>query len=365
MIYGIRVLVPFDDIETGVKHNIGEVCEIKSESRVHNIFRLGFGELVYTRHEPKGGKRVLIHHTELYKIGGIETAARQISRAFPEHDITFVVGRNADRQQVLELSKRHSVIIDDGVRTYEADVLLLMNYDSAEKIINRVVAPKVYQFVHADWQGLIDIGAFPGFSMKIHQRVNKVLAVSETSQKGLKTAFGIESTVVPNILGPLEKPPLVFLVLTRATSEKGIDKMLDMFDRFEAAGKSFVVFLCSPMEQAIPAIKDRVTRTSYVLTLPALPQSQALLRAADFLVQMSNNESYCYSVREALQMKVPCIVSDIPELRKLIRDGQNGYVIKNDLSNLDVDKIFNKKLKLKEYKEEIDPLWDKVLEGEL
>lgn len=365
MIYGIRVLLPFDDIETGVKHNIGEVCEIKSESRLRNIIKLGLGELLYTRHENKKGKSVLIHHTELYKIGGIETAARQISKAFPEHDITFIVGQKADPGQVMELSKRHNVILDDGVRKYAADVLILMNYDSAGKILNRVDAPKVYQFVHADWQGLKDIGAFPGFNLKIHPRVDKVLAVSETAQKGLKTAFGIDSTVVPNILCPLDKPQRVFLVLSRATNEKGIDKMLDMFDRFESAGKDFIVLLCAPLEQAGREIADRIKNSRYILNLPSLPSSQVLLRAADFLVQMSDNESYCYSVREALQTKVPCIVSDIPELAKLIRDGENGYVLKPDLSNLDIDKIFNKKLKLKAYDEKISPLWEKVLKGEL
>ena len=366
MTYGIKVLVPFDDIESGKRRNIGEIFETENESRARNIFRQKLGEFAYSKHDDKKGKKILIHHTELYRVGGIETATRQISKAFPTHDITYIVGKDADPVQVLELSKQHSVIIDNGVDKYDADVLLLMNYDSAQKIIDRVNAPKVYQFVHADWEHLLELGTFsPGFKLQIHKRVNKVLAVSKTAQKGLKNAFGIESDVVPNILNPLDGKRPIFLILSRATNEKGIDKMLEMFDRFEAAGKEFVVFLCSPINQSTKSIQERIKRNRRILLIPPSPYSQELLRSADFLVQLSHNESYCYSVREALQLKVPCIVSDIPELSKLIKDGVNGYVLKPDLSNLNIDDIFNKKLKLKEYKEEISQLWRKILEGEL
>lgn len=365
MIYKIRALLPFYDMKFGVNRKIGEIVEVDSEARVENILKQKLGELISVNHENKKGKRVLIHHTELYIIGGIETAARQISRAFPDYDITFVVGRNADPAQVLELSKRHNIIKDNGLDRYETDVLLLMNYDSAEKIINRVTAAKIYQFVHADWEQLLKLGTFRDFKLPIHSRVDKVLAVSETARKGLKNAFGIESEVVPNILNPIEEKRPIFLVLCRATNEKGIDKMLDMLDRFEQAGKDFVVFLCSPIIQAEKPIQDRIKANRHILLIPPSPYNQELLRSADFLVQLSHNESYCYSVREALQLKVPCIVSDIPELAKLIKDGENGYVLKRDLSNLDIDKIFNKKLTLKAYEEKISPLWEKVLEGEL
>lgn len=365
VVYGIRTLLPFYDMKAGKDRRIGEIVEIDSESRLEKILKQRLGQLIFTRHEGKKGKRVLVHHTELYKVGGIETAAKQISRAFPNHDITFIVGHHADSAQVLELSKRHSVIFDDEVSNYEADVLILMNYDSAQKVINRVKAPKVYQFVHADWVELLKLGTFRNFRLQIHPRVDKVLAVSETAQKGLKDAFGIESEVVPNILNPIEEKRLIFLFLSRATKEKGIDKMLDMFDRFDAAGKEYVAFMCSPINQAEKPIQDRILANRHIFVLPPTPYALELIRSADFLVQLSHDESYCYSVREALQLQTPCIVSDIPELAKLIKDGKNGYVLKDDLSNLDVDAIFNKKLKLNPYAEEISPLWEKVLGGEL
>lgn len=364
MIYGIKVLVPFDDIESGKRRNIGEIFETENGSRARNIFNRGLGELVFAKHNGKKGKRVLIHQTLLYRIGGIETANRQIARAFPDRDITFIFER-ADQTQLLEIAKTQNVILDDGKSRYEADVLIFSNYDSAPKIINRVKAGKVYQLIHADFKGLKAMPEWRHFKWSPNEKVDRVFACSETAKRGLKEALGVESTVLPNILNPAEEGRKVFLVLSRASREKGIERVLDMVDRFEAAGKDFVLFLCSTTETLPRQYQDRIKASRKILTIPPSPYSLELLRSADYLVQLSLNESYCYSVREALQQKVPCIVSDIPELSKLIKDGKNGYVLKDDLSNLNIDKIFNKKLKLEAYREEINPLWEKVLEGEL
>ena len=57
-------------------------------------------------------------------------------------------------------------------------------------------------------------------------------------------------------------------------------------------------------------------------------------------------------------------MSDIPELRKLIKNGKNGYIYKE---NMDIEKLFDKSLKakMKAYDEDIDPLWNEVMNGEL
>jgi glycosyltransferase involved in cell wall biosynthesis len=101
-----------------------------------------------------------------------------------------------------------------------------------------------------------------------------------------------------------------------------------------------------------------------VLTIKPCPYAKVLLSSADMLIQCSKNESYCYSVREALQAGTPCLVSDIPELRTLIEEGKNGYIYKEDM---DIEKLFDRGLKanMKAYDEKISPLWEKVLDGEL
>lgn len=364
-IYTIKAIAPFVDIKTGAKIHIGDKIKTESMGRVGNIVAQGLGELVEARHENKAGKSILIHQNLLYKIGGIETANRNIAKAFKDRDITFIF-RTADQPQLIEIAKTCNVILDDGKSKYKTDILILANYDSAPAIIDRVTANKVYQFIHADFAGLKEMPMWQTFKWTPHSRVNRVLAVSKTAQAGLKKVFGVESVVVPNILMPLEeKKRLVFVVLSRASAEKGIDRLLEMTQQFDLAQKDYVVILCSTVEQTQSQYKKIIETSNRILLIPPTPYSQELLRSADYLVQLSRNESYCYSVREALQMRVPVIASKIPEFQKLIKDGQNGYILEDDLSNLDVEKIFNKIPTPKPYQEKIDPIWDKVINGEL
>lgn len=358
--YIIKVKKDFTDIKTGATVRNSTLFETDDRARLMNILAQGLGELVGIEHG-KRGKRIMFHQTFCYKIGGIETANRHIARAFQNKNILFCF-TTPDFNQMLELGETCDVIVDDGVRSYQADVLILTNYDSAPRIINRVTARKIYQQIHADFDGLTQMPMWREFRWVPHNKINKVLAVSETAQKGLTKAFGVESELVPNILTPPDKKRLVFLVLSRASAEKGIERVVEMVRRMDAAGKDFVMYICSTKEQLKnPAI---LNHRRIVMVDPSL-YNDLLLDCADYLVQLSDNESYCYSVREALQRQVPVIASRIPEFEKLIKDGKNGYIVDKDLSNLDINKIFKHIPKPKPYAEEVPAIWDKVLKGEL
>lgn len=361
--YGIRVLKPFTDITTGKYLEYGDKIVTDSLGRVRNIIGRGLGELMYAHHN-KSGKKIMIHQKFCYMIGGIETAHQQIAKVFADHNITFIFGK-IDPTQFLELAETCDVIVDDGLSRYETDIFIMANYDSADAIISRVRADKIYQFIHADFKNLKAMPVWSGFEWRPHQRVNKVLAVSKTAQKGLKECFGVDSVIVPNVLAPIEQKRLVFVVLSRASAEKGIDRVLELVNRMNAAGKDFVVFLCSTIDQTPQPIRESILAQKKIVVVPPSPYSKELLRSADYLIQLSLNESYCYSVREALQMQVPVIVSKIPEFEKLVKNGKNGYILDDDLGNLDIDKIFNKVPKPKPYEEPIPEIWSKVLKGEL
>ncbi len=69
------------------------------------------------------------------------------------------------------------------------------------------------------------------------------------------------------------------------------------------------------------------------------------MKDADYIVQLSDNEGFCYAVYEALQIGKPCIVSRWDGVEKAIRDDENGYILDMDMSNLNndfVSKIYDK-----------------------
>lgn len=91
-----------------------------------------------------------------------------------------------------------------------------------------------------------------------------------------------------------------------------------------------------------------------------------LIRGCDYLVQLSDTESFCYSAFEALQRGVPVILSRFPEAYNIVEEGKNGYLVDMDLSDLDIDKIFNHKPQDVSYVDRCDyNKWEKVFKGEL
>ena len=77
--------------------------------------------------------------------------------------------------------------------------------------------------------------------------------------------------------------------------------------------------------------------------VPSSIYNDVLYRCADYLVQLSSIESYCYTIREALAHGVAVIGSKIPEIQKVIKDGENGYLFDEVMTQDDIEKIFNKR----------------------
>lgn len=363
VLYRIQVNVQFTDKDTGEDVRAGTLFKTTDYDRARDIMRRGLGKFAGVEHPKRKGNRILIHQKYCFKIGGIETANAAIAEAFKDRNIVFVFG-DADYDQAMNLGQYHDVIIDDGYSTYDCDVAIFTNYDSAPAIMKRINARKTYQQIHADFENLRKIPVWNNFVWLPDPRIDKVLSVSETAQKGLQAAFQQESIVVPNILPKHTTEPFKFVLMSRATPEKGIDDVVKLLKRIDEAKKDYVLFLCSTIDQAGDNDQIYLRENPRVLTVQPSPYAKALISSCDMGIQLSKNESYCYSVRETLQAGVPCLVSDIPELRKLIHDGKNGYIYHE---GMDIEKLFDRSLKaqMKTYDEKIDPIWEKVLNGDL
>ena len=310
--------------------------------------------------------RIIVQMTYLNNIGGIETACDHLARTFKDEDITFVVNALSDGAMDLveRLREYHEVILDlDQDRTHEADVIIFFTPIMIETDISKYKARKMYQVVHSDIGGLMEYQRWQDFKWSPDPRIDKVLAVSDTVQKGIKEKLGIDSVVVPNIFNP-RPDRRVFLFMSRATSEKGLDKVLKMADKFDEAKKDYTLIISSRVDPYGP-LWPAIQSNPRIMHVDSSMYNDVLYRCADYLVQLSGIESYCYTIREALAHKVAVIGSKIPEIQKVIKDGVNGYLLDDDLGNLDIEKIFNEVPRPKGYSEKVPDIWHKVLEGEL
>lgn len=356
----------FDDMYSGETYREGMVLEFDDENRVKNMVKRGICSLVnIDSPKKKSGKKIIVYQSLLFCIGGIESADYHLARAFGDRNIVFVF-KAADIEQALRLGKYCEVIIDDGISEFDCDVLILANYDSYQWIKDRIKARKIYQQVHADWLNMKKMSQWANFKWEPDKDVDRVVAVSETVQKALKMAFDepIESVVVENILNEYEDNGFrVFLSLSRFTAEKGADLIIRMVKKFHEMNKKFLWIICGSMSNS--KLDKVLMGDKSVVFLPPSIENEGLIQNCDILVQLSKNESYCYSVHQALRCGKPCLCTDIPEFRKVIKNGVNGWLVDSSLNNLDVDSIFGERLEFEPIKEKINPLWEDLLEGKL
>lgn len=366
--FKLEVTSPFTDMNTGEVYKAGDVIELDNRARVVNIINQGLATLVSATcwgKAKKHGKKILIHQTLCYVVGGIETANYNFASTFRDRDITFIFG-SADIDQVIRLTEFANVIIDDYTSEYECDILLLANYDSGPKILDRVKARKIYQEIHADFYNLTKMPQWRTFELNLDKRIDKILAVSETAQNGLKRAFELDSIIAPNILAPKEENATkVFLTLSRGSAEKGIETIVEMARRFKAAGKSFYWILATTTAQVSIDTRNALRSIPEIIMIKPSIKASAFIDKADYLVQLSKNESYCYSLHEALQSGTAVISTRIPEAEKLIKEGINGYLVDTKLGDLDIEKIFNKVPRPAPSEEKVDPIWSQVLDGKV
>lgn len=319
----------------------------------------------FLRHD-KPGPRIIIQMTYLNNIGGIETACEHIARTFKDKNICFVVNALSDgaMELVERLNEYQDVVLDlDQDMTHEADVVLFFTPIMIETDISKYKARKMYQVVHSDIAGLMAYQKWQDFKWSPDARIDKVLSVSDTVQKGIKDKLNVDSIVVPNIFNP-RPDRKVFLFMSRATSEKGLDKVLNLVNVFDAAGKDYVLIISSRVDPYGP-LWPEIERNPRIMYVPSSIYNDVLYRCADYLVQLSTIESYCYTIREALAHGVAVIGSKIPEIQKVIKDGVNGYLFDEVMTQDDIEKIFNNVPKPKGYSEPVPAIWQDVMEGKL
>lgn len=311
--------------------------------------------------------RILIQMSHLNGIGGIETAIETVVRTFKDRDFTIVINSTFDgaQHQIKRLEKYAKVVLDrERTMVHEADVALIFTPIVQEVPWHTIKAQKVYQFVHSDIKSLMErFERWHEFKWQPNAKITKVLSVSDTAQKALKEALGVDSEIVPNIFNPADGKR-VFLFIGRATAEKGLDRTLALMERFDKAGKDWVLLVCSLVDPYGP-IWPSLENNPRVIYLPQNIHNDVFYKCADYCCVLSQTESWCYSAREALHNGCAVLGTKIPEIEKVVKDGENGYLLDEDLSNADIDKIFDKVPKVDGYSEKINPIWEEVLDGKL
>ena len=296
-------------------------------------------------------KIVLLQHY-YNDIGGVETFLLNFCKRFgDEYDMTLVC-RDISLENAIMLSKYVNVIIE-LTSPIECDICIITSVLTDDEYFQQIRYKEIYQMIHSDWTAM---KKFWDWQFREHDPNTKYIAVSEIARESFIREYNRDSVVIPNILDT-EKYDIKLVSFTRLTEEKGYERMKKLCDFFKKYGIKYIwdVFGTNPL--------GYVSYGNMVLHSP-IREGQRVMGGYDYVVQLSDTESFCLSMYEALQNHVPVLVTPFPNATIDIKNGKNGYILPFDmkLTEKDIKKIVNNIPKNVDYEQKgVDELWKKIL----
>lgn len=275
----------------------------------------------------------VFYFKRLSHIGGCESWFYYLSKLYKNITIYY---REAHPEQVKRLAMNVEIKKYNDGDIIECDNFFCC-YDP--DIINNVKAKEYISVIHCDYKNV-------WFSPIINPKFTKYIAVSKVAGESFKELTGIDYELIYNPIAidipKVEKyndGKLHLISATRLTREKGLERMKKLAQLLD---KNNI-----PYEWEIYTNKVRqIIGNNVVYKEPKFNILEEVAKA-DYLVQLSDCEAYCYSIVESLCVGTPIIATNLPILEELgVKDQKDGYILNFDMNNIPLPQILEKSLKV-------------------
>ena len=259
--------------------------------------------------------------------GGVESWIYYLSKLYNNFIFYY---KEADPVQIERLCKNIEVRKYNG-EDIECDNFFC-NYNP--DIIGNVKAKNYINMIHSDYKQLL-------ISPNTDAIFNKNIAVSKLACNSFKEITGKQCEVIYNPV-VIDKPKvskyndgkLHLISATRLTKEKGLARMQKLAQILEKNNIDY--------EWIVYTNRKRLPIGNNVIYEDTKLDISEEVAKADYLVQLSDCEAFCYSVVESLIVGTPVICTDLPVFKELeIKHGKNAIVCNMEMSNVDIELIKN------------------------
>lgn len=281
----------------------------------------------------------ILYFDNINSIGGVEQYFYYLAKKYNDYDITIYYS-TGDEKQIRRLRELVRVKKFDGKRIKCKRAFF--NY--SKQIIDKVDAEEYIEVIHyVPKEKDLPIP---------HPKITRYLGVSKLVCKEFTRLTGKKCELAYNPV-EVDKPRRVLKLIsaTRLTMEKGKQRMIQLGEALDKAKIPYLwlIFTNDTKEIDNPNIiymKPTLNIVDYIVM-------------SDYLVQLSDEESFSISINESLKLGVPIIATDLPVLKELGISKKHGYILPMDMNNIPIEDIYNKIPKVK-----YDPpkdTWDKYL----
>ncbi len=124
-----------------------------------------------------------------------------------------------------------------------------------------------------------------------------------------------------------------FICATSLTPESGVDVLLRAFAR--VVGGKLIIFGDGPERKSLGALSIRLELSERVIFLSTFDDIPGLLSSSNAMICPSKKGEFSPSIIHGLLSGLPVIATDSPEVRELVKDNENGIIVRRqDSENL-------------------------------
>lgn len=246
------------------------------------------------------------------------------------------------------------------IRLHTVAGLPLMETRGVQRLVLNFVEKLTYQCstkVYPNSHGLKKIILKHRFASE-----NKLKVIGNGSSNGIDTSYfdpellSIEENEVLKANLGIKKTDFVFIFVGRIVSDKGINELVEAFDKLSLVEAKVKLLLVGPVEDELDPLKEETKKimeaNRQIITLGYQNDVRPYFAIADALAFPSYREGFPNVVMQAGAMNLPSIVSDINGCNEIIENNVNGLVIKWKC----VDAIYDAMVKITSDK----PLFNKL-----
>ena len=274
----------------------------------------------------------VFYFKNINSIGGCESWFYYLSRLYKNMVIYY---RTGSPEQIKRLAKNVEVHQYKDGEIIECNRFFCCY---APDIIDNVNAKEYYHIIHCDYKKV-------WFSPILHPKFNHYIAVSKLAGESFKEITGIDYILLYNPVDidipKVEKyndGKLHLISATRLTKEKGLDRMQKLATMLDSSGIDYVWEIYTNKH------KQQIGR-NVIYKDPKMDIIEEIAKA-DYLVQLSDCEAFCYSIVESLCVGTPVIATDFPVLKELGVNEKNAFICDFNMSNVNIQEIAKKPLKV-------------------
>ena len=285
----------------------------------------------------------VFYFKNISSVGGVESWLYYLSKKY-EFEVQY---KAADPEQIRRLSQ--NVECRKYTKPIKCDKFFC-NYG----LDIEVEAPIKKHIAHCDYKQVnFSPFIYPGFE---YIGVSQLVCDSfkELTGKDIELIYNPVYIDIPKV-EKYNDGKLHLISCTRLTNEKGLNRMIKLATLLDKSGIDYewVIYTNRKRQQ----VGNKVIYKDHNLNI--LEE----IAKADYLVQLSDCEAYCYSVVEALMVGTPVIVTDLPVFKELgLIHKKNAFICDMGMNNIDLDFIKQKSMKFT-YKPPKDN-WGKYLSTE-